>query len=339
MWDLLLSDEQAMIADAVSQFLAAELPIDRLRPNAALRDAGVAWGVMAELGWFGIGIAERDGGLGLGLVEEMLVQLGCGRHLASPTILATVLASHVARAAGQRSLVEALVSGDRRAALALAARAQTGAKYELLVFDWSDGDLLLYWNESGAGLFAPEAFCSPRVDECLDDSLTLHCGSVTLGDALCWVSSDEAPIGLRGEALLAARLVGLAEGASALAAGYAKVREQFGTPIGAFQAIKHRCADMFARAQTSGYLTGLACLKLDVGAADAPLQVAAAKLKAAYAAHENGRGVIQVHGGLGYQTECDAHWFMKRAHIYDQVGGNMQLQAKRVFAAPSPLWG
>ncbi|MBW8753735.1 MAG: acyl-CoA dehydrogenase family protein [Sphingomonadales bacterium] len=332
MWDLVLSDEQAMIAESVRQFLAGELPIERLRPGTPPQDHGRAREGMARLGWFGIGIAEETGGMGLGLIEEMLVQKGCGKHLASPSVLATVIAAHVAQAAGDRALASDLVSGERSAALAI----PLGAAGEALAFDWTTEDLLLVWNEHGAGLFEPASFASPRTDTSLDDSLSLHRGTLTA--ASHWVDAAAAPIGLRADALLAARLAGLAEGACELATAYAKVREQFGKPIGSFQAVKHRCADMLLRAETSFYLAALACLKLGAGAPDAALQIAAAKLKASHAAHENGRAVIQIHGGLGFQSECDAHWFMKRAHVYDQAGGNMQAQADRLFGAPPPVW-
>ncbi len=335
MWDLMFSDEQAMIADSVAQFLSKELPVERLRPKAAPVDADVIWRSMAELGWFGIGITEEAGGSGLGLVEEMLIQRGCGRHLASTSILATMVAAHVAQAAGDAALTRALVTGERRVALAIGLGSAGTDEFEALAFDWADGELLLYWDDTGAGLFEAGKLSS---DAGLDDSLTLHRGRLSLAAAKCWVPNAQAPIALRANALLAACLAGLADGACALATDYAKLREQFGKPIGTFQAIKHRCADMIVRAEISGHLVALACLKVEAGATDASLQVAAAKLKSAHSAHENGRAVIQVHGGLGYQSECDAHWFMKRAHVYDQAGGNMQAQAERVFAEASPLW-
>jgi alkylation response protein AidB-like acyl-CoA dehydrogenase len=338
MWDLMLSDEQAMIADSVRQFLEGELPVARLRPNAPRGNRASAHAAMAELGWFGIGIAEQFGGSGLGLVEEMLVQRGCGMHLASPSILATMIAAHVAEAAGDGPLLASLLAGERIAAFANPARPTANGSLEVLAFDWSAEDLLLVWNEQGAGMFESGSFDSPTAESCLDDSLTLHRGGLALAEASCWVGAESAPIGPRAEALLAARLAGLAEGACRLATDYAKVREQFGRPIGSFQAVKHRCADMLLRAELSAHLVALACLKLQAGAPDAALQVAAAKLKAAEAAHENGRAAIQIHGGLGFHAECDAHWFMKRAHIYDQAGGAMQDQANRVFRAAAPSW-
>ena len=130
--------------------------------------------------------------------------------------------------------------------------------------------------------------------------------------------------------LLAAGLTGIAEHACDLTVEYAKVREQFGQMIGSFQAVKHRCADMVVRARLAWYQTALACLKIETGTVDGALQAAAAKITAAQAAHENGRAAIQLHGGIGFQSECDAHWFMKRSHLYDQAGGSMLIQARHI---------
>ena len=331
MWDLMLSDDQTMIGEAVDQFLAGELPLERLRPRARATDEDAVWRGMAELGWFGIGVAEAAGGAGLGLIGEMLIQRACGRHLATPSVLATMIAVHVALAAADNSLAQALIAGERRAALSIAVNGG-GHGERLLLVDWRAGDLVLCWNDSGAGLVAPDQLADIAPDTCLDDSLTLHSCRAVSGYA-AWVNATEAPLALRIDALIAARLTGLAEVAAALAADYAKLREQFGKPIGTFQAVKHRCADMLMRAEMSAQSTALACLKLQVGACDAAQAVAAARLKAAHAAHENGRAAIQIHGGIGFHAECDAHWTMKRAHVYDLAGGSMQVQADRLFLA------
>jgi alkylation response protein AidB-like acyl-CoA dehydrogenase len=338
MWDLVLNDEQAMIADSVRQFLEGELPLARLRPNAPRRDEGQLHAAMAELGWFAIGIPENAGGMGLGIAEEMLVQRGCGGHLVSPSVLASVIAVHLAYAAGDEQLWQDLIAGELRAALAVPVGDDPGGPLEALAFGWSEGDLLLTWNKAGAGLFDPSGRADVGKDESLDDSLTLHRGMLDVKQALHWTDAATKPLGARANLLLAARLTGLADAACALATEYAKQREQFGRPIGSFQAIKHRCADMALRAETSGYLTALAALKLGAGVPDAGTQVAMAKLKASDAARENGRAVIQIHGGLGFQSECDAHWFMKRANVYDQLGGDMYAQAREVFAASAPAW-
>jgi hypothetical protein len=210
--------------------------------------------------------------------------------------------------------------------------------FSVYAFDWNGRDPLLVWNGHGMGLFGADAFADGTPAECLDDSLSLHEGRLSLSRSLCWVGTKQQPLVLRAQVLLAARLGGLARHACDLAVEYAKVREQFGKPIGTFQAVKHRCADMAVRVRLSWYQISLASLKVQAGASDATLQVAAAKLVAARAAYENGRAGIQIHGGIGFQSECDAHWFLKRAFIYDQAGGAMSEQARRVIAEPSPLW-
>lgn len=339
MWDILLNDDERMIADSAREYLAAELPIERLRPNGAQVDMAGVRASMVELGWLGIGLPEAVGGSGLGLVEEVLIQRECGRFLVSPSVMATVLGAHVAFHAGDVELASELVAGKSSAALAIASSpGRGGDAVPAQAFDWNGSEFLLYWNDQGMGLFKAAAFTETSVDECLDDSVTLHSGKLAVGSPHRWVASTEQPLGQRAQILLAAGLVGLADHAADLAIEYAKVREQFGKPIGTFQAVKHRCADMGVRARLSWYQTSLACLKVQARAPDAPLHTAAAKLVAAQAAHENGRAGIQIHGGIGFQSECDAHWFMKRAHIYDQAGGAIQEQARRVIAEPSPLW-
>ena len=339
MWDLLLNEDETLIADSVREFLQREFPVERLRPGAPDCDLDKVRAGMLEMGWFGVGLPESVGGAELRLVEEMLIQRECGRFLVSPSVLATVLGAHVAHHAGDDALAGALVSGE--AAAALATPSQPGAPADsesVYAFDWNGRDPLLCWNETGMGLFDAEALAQAKQEECLDEAVSLHAGLLALGRPRHWIPAEQAPLVQRAQVLLAANLVGLAGHACDLAVAYAREREQFGKPIGTFQAVKHRCADMGVRVRLAWYQTCLACLKVEAAAPDAPLQVASAKLVAAQAAHENGRAAIQVHGGIGFQSECDVHWFMKRAHVYDQVGGDVRVQARRVVAEPSPLW-
>ncbi len=338
MWDLLLNDEQAMIAESVREYLARELPLERLRPNAVAQNVGELR-AMGDLGWLGLGLPQNMGGAGLGLVEEMLVQRECARHLVSPSVLATVLGAHVALDGGDTALTLALAAGRKSAALAIMPEADPEGDRKLVyAFDWNPGDPLLVCSEEGMGLFDATAFSQVRADACLDDSVSMHAGFLPQDPPPLWISASQAPLAMRAQVLLAARLMGLAEQACELTVEYAKVRQQFGQPIGSFQAVKHRCADMGLRARLGWVQTQLACLKVQANARDAALQAAAAKLTAAHAAHENGRAAIQLHGAIGFQAECDVHWFMKRAHVYDQAGGSMHVQAQRVIAERSPLW-
>lgn len=333
MWNLLINDDEAMIAKSVREYLSSEFPIERLRPKAAVTDVVKVSRGMYELGWFGVGLPEEVGGAGLGLIEEMLVQRECGRFLVSLTELGTVLAAHVAVHAHDTHLARELTAGRVRAALAvpLFSDIQSGMT-SVQVFDWTPTDLVLMWNDQGMGLFDASDLSELIADDCIDESVRLHSGTLDLARARHWIENQKAPLGQRAQVLLAAALVGLAEHACDLTVEYAKVRKQFGQPIGAFQAVKHRCADMASRWRLAWYQTCLAALQVQAGTADATLNAASAKLLAAQAAHENGRAAIQLHGGIGFQSECDAHWFMKRAHLYDQIGGAVRAQARRVVA-------
>jgi alkylation response protein AidB-like acyl-CoA dehydrogenase len=332
MWDLLASEDERIIADTVREFLAAEQPLARLRPGAAPVDA---WPAMAELGWFGAGLPEAAGGTGMGLVAEALIQRECARYLVSPSVLASVLAGHVAWHAGGLAPGGRKVTDWPRCCLAIDAQPESaGTERSILVFDGGGADLLLFWNAQGMGLFLPEMLVDRRSEVCFDGSVSLVTGRLSISRPHLWVAAETAPLPARAQVLLAAALVGLAEQACDLAVDYAKVREQFGKPIGSFQAIKHRCADMAVRQRLAWYQTAMACLKLEAEAGDAALQVASAKLLAAEAAQENGRACVQIHGGIGFQAECDAHWFVKRARLFDQAGGDIEHQARVALAAP-----
>jgi alkylation response protein AidB-like acyl-CoA dehydrogenase len=337
MWNLIANEDERMIVDSVREYLARELPIERLRPKAAPVDAAAVRQGLVKLGWFGVGLPEAVGGSGLGLVEEMLVQRECGRYLATPSVLATVLASHVAMECGEATLAADLIAGQASAALAIPSAPAAAGICEAFAIDWDDGALLLAWNDEGMGLFDAAALAGKRRDECLDNSVTMHAGRLALDRPKFWVGAEQAALGLRAQVLLSAALTGLAEHACDLTVGYAKVREQFGQAIGAFQAVKHRCADMGIRGRLAWYQTSLAALKVAAGAPDAAFHAASAKLVAAQAAHENGRAAIQLHGGIGFQSECDAHWFMKRAHIYDRAGKSIHALARRIADEPAPL--
>jgi alkylation response protein AidB-like acyl-CoA dehydrogenase len=335
-WNLLPGEDERMIAATVRDFLAAEQPLERLRPGAQPADA---WPKMAGLGWPGAGLPEAAGGSAMGLVAEALIQRECGRYLVTPSMLATMLAGHVAWRAGDLALARDFATGQSRAVLVIDAEPEREiGERAVLAFDYDAATPLLYWNDRGAGLFAPDAASTLQAQACFDESLTLASGLLAANRPELWVPAETAPLAARAQVLLAAALTGLAEHACELAVNYASVREQFGKPIGSFQAVRHRCADMAVRQRLAWYQTSLACLKLEAGAADAALQVASAKLLAAEAAHENARACVQIHGGIGFQAECDAHWFLKRARVYDQAGGDMEKQMGTIVSAPSPGW-
>jgi alkylation response protein AidB-like acyl-CoA dehydrogenase len=121
---------------------------------------------------------------------------------------------------------------------------------------------------------------------------------------------------MEGSALTAALLVGNASATCEAAVAYAKQRHQFGQPIGSFQAVKHILADMRVRhdvARAAVYAAGVSLDNPDVGSS--PRAVAAAKLAATDAALRNAKACVQVHGGIGFTWESDAHLYLKRAWV------------------------
>jgi hypothetical protein len=130
-------------------------------------------------------------------------------------------------------------------------------------------------------------------------------------------------VALRARAcvLAAAEAAGVAERALEMSVEYAKVREQFGRPIGSFQAIKHRCADMAVRAEVARSAVTYAAVAVQEDAPDAALSVHIAKTLATDAALVNATDNIQNHGGIGYTWEAEPHLYLKRARLLEHVLG------------------
>lgn len=335
--DLLPDENQQEIIDATASFLDDQMPVSRLRDEdaAAVRHGEVLHAQMAELGWFGLGLSEADGGVGFTLVEEALLFREIGRRLGSTRVLASVIAAHVAAGAKDVARRDALIAGELSAAWA---ELQRGASLgdvldgPLLAFDASGADLLVVACDAGAVLVDRSSLRELRSVPCIDEHTEL--AEVTLARVAPVARvGAEAGLGLRASALVSAMLVGVAETARDQAVAYACEREQFGKPIGIFQAIKHRCADMAVRCEVAWTQTCYAALALRDGHADAPFQASAAKVLATQAAQENAAHNVQVYGGYGFTVEYDAHLLVKRAHVLDQVCGATRSHLGRVLEA------
>ena len=136
---------------------------------------------------------------------------------------------------------------------------------------------------------------------------------------------------LEGAAIVSGQQLGLAEGALDLANEYAKNREQFGRPIGGFQAVKHILAEMFVRqeaARAGAYNAGATLDAPEV--ANVERAVSSAKLTAGEGAIRNARSCIQVHGGMGFTWEVIAHYYLKRAWVLENVFGTQDEHAERI---------
>jgi alkylation response protein AidB-like acyl-CoA dehydrogenase len=136
------------------------------------------------------------------------------------------------------------------------------------------------------------------------------------------LDADAAALRRAATVLVAAEAVGVAERTLEMSVEFAKVREQFGKPIGTFQAIKHRCADMATRTEVARAVVTYAAVAVQDGEPDADFHVHSAKALAADAAIQNATDNVQNHGGMGYTWESDAHLYLKRARVLEHVCGS-----------------
>lgn len=295
--DLTPSHAQVDIADSVAEYLAAEMPIERIRMilDEFPMIGDERWSHWASMGFFSLGLPESQGGLGLSIIEEFLMVNQFGRHLTPGPVVATVLATHVAAEVGDADLISRLLGGDERA----------GLRCGDIAFDAEPGRLVLSVSEQGAVLERVRSVDPhPSVDP------TVAVSRVETGEEVARVTGSE--LQTRHWILGASMLLGLAQATERQSTDYAKARKQFGKPIGSFQAVKHRCADMWSRAYVAESQLHFAALAVNSGRPDGRSQAAAAVQLAVDAARQNTAVNIQNHGGIGFTAEHDAGLFLKR---------------------------
>src|SRR6202034_2275776 len=185
-------------------------------------------------------------------------------------------------------------------------------------------------------LFARADLGDLTVLECIDPTARLARATTTGAAPVVAVVADVDPVGLRGSALVAAELTGIAEATAALSAEHAKDRIQFGRPIGVNQAVKHPCADMAVRAELAWAQTTVAALTVEEERSDADLQCRSALVAAADAAERNAAATVQVLGGMGFTFEHDANLYVKRAFLLGQLLGPVRPTLRRLVLLPGP---
>lgn len=270
------------------------------------------WSKLNDLGVFGIAVAEQHGGSGLGVVEEVYVALQLGRSLVSPAILSTLAASKL------------LPGKSRRTGLAYVARGET------IVVDEPGVEQFLVQDGGQAML------CHiPRLDEAARDSDWSVCLHVASGPHEVIAALDEKNL-LRLHLIQAAALAGIADLATDMAVAHVKIREQFGRPIGGFQAVKHHCANMAIAARRACDLVSFAAMALEDARSDRQTLVCSALLVAGAAAVENASKNIQLHGAMGFSDEALPHFALKRAQLLVATAGGRDLAIERVAAIAPP---
>lgn len=330
--DFDLSSDQQALRDAATELLDDRCATTRVR---AVHDSGACWdrdlwAQMVDQGWLGVTVPEADGGLGLGVVELAVLLEQTGAHVAPVPFLPTAVAIEAARRAGARDIVSALVDGSRTACIAWSEGTATlrvegdrlsGRSDPVPFAPVADLAVVVAPDGDGPGVFVLdlEAVGRPATEPAMD-----------LTRPLGWLDVDGAPVARLGGADLAAtvldlgaaatscELLGASQTALDLAVEYAKDRVQFGRPIGSFQAVKHRCADMLVDVEGIRSAAYWAAWTLAVDDADAAIAASTAKIWAGDASKRVMASALQVHGGIGFTWEHDLHLFLKRAQL-DQL--------------------
>ena len=355
--DFAFSSDQQLLKNAARSFLDehAKSATVRLLWDDPRGESESLWKDMAQLGWLGLSLPESFGGSGLGMVETAIVLEELGRAALPtpywPTVLAASAIGESGTDAQKNRWLAAIATGDARATIAFldgeldwnpdatTTRAEktadgwrlTGVKRwvawahvaNVLIVParTSEGLTLFVVDPSAAGLtLAPVQgmdFGTRWTHVTLDGVRATE----TLGAPGAAAPVLEALL-RRGAIGAAAEMLGAARRCLDMAVEYAKVREQFGQPIGSFQAIRHKCADMLLEVENSYSAVYYAAWASDAGAEDADVAASIAKAYVGDAARKVCSEAIQVHGGIGFTWEYDLHLYFKRAKALETMYGD-----------------
>ena len=291
------------------------------------------WADMVELGWPAIAVDDALGGVGLGTVEVAVLLEQAGAHLAPVPLLQQILALD-ALAGTDRT--EALVTGAQiacvaRTPLERGADGSVSGRTEPVIYG-ARADLLVA--PAGDELVMVDLSDVPRTAEpAMDRTRELARIELDGAPAVTVGGADAVAHHLdRGAVYHAAEMLGGADAVLALAVDYAKEREQFGRPIGSFQAVKHRCADMLVDVEGMRSAVYHAAWAIGAGDADAPVAAATAKIWCSDAGRRVAESALQVHGGIGFTWESDVHLFLKRAQLDEVAFGDARHHRRRLAA-------
>jgi alkylation response protein AidB-like acyl-CoA dehydrogenase len=323
-----LTDDQRAIQRTAREFLADAYPPAEVRRLAYETERGFTdegWAAICELGWPALLVPEEHGGLGLGVVELAVVQEELGAALAPTPFLSTVVAAALIDGAGdaeQRARwLPALAAGEARGAVATV----TGGSGWTAVPDADGADVIVVRDGQRWALLTE---LEVEAVEALDATRRLW--RVRAAGELEPLSGDGARAADVAAVALAAESVGVARRAMDMAVQYAKEREQFGRPIGAYQAVSHVCAQMLLEVEGARSTVLYAAWALDHEPESGPLAASMAKAYASDAGWRVPAAALQVHGGIGFTWEHDLHLWLKRGKANAYLWGDAREHRARV---------
>ncbi|MAT95491.1 MAG: hypothetical protein CME59_23225 [Halioglobus sp.] len=368
--DFGFSEEQDLLRAQVRKFLEDQCPLEQVRQIAAGDEGYCPrlWGQLAELGWLGLTLPEEFGGLGLSWVDLVVILEETGRSLFPSPLLSTLLAATVIDQHGtaeqRQRWLPALIDGSSIATVALldeqdylvpqAIQLQGAAGdggYRLsgekrFVQDATAADLFLVAFRTGPGdddlglALVPRQAQGVSVADTEGWDRTKRSGVLTLdavqvdADQLLGAAMLGAPaiasIIDYGALAVSAEAIGVCEGILNLTSQYALDREQFGSPIGRYQGVKHPLAEIYVDIECMKSLVYYAAWALEAQPDDAPAAIAKAKAYAAERTCNAGVAGVQLHGAIGYTDEYDMQLFMKRSKWSRATYGDEDFHYDRV---------
>jgi alkylation response protein AidB-like acyl-CoA dehydrogenase len=367
------NEEQELLRNTARKFFENECGSDTVRRLMETPEGISAelWRKLAEQGWLGLIYPEPYDGMGLGLVDLVVLMEEMGRAVAPGPYFSTVLLGGLAilEAGGdgqKKEWLPKIAAGDRRVALAwmepsaqlgpagvTLTAVEKGGKYtlsgtKLFVHDAHTADAVVVAARTrpGAGADGVSLFLLPKGAKGLEVTLLptmdqtrklceVTCADLTVGaDALLGAAgSGWAPLSRvldRATVALCAEMCGGAQKVLDMTVEYAKIRQAFGRPIGSYQGVKHRAADMLVDVENSKSITYYAAWALDEGSPEAPLAVSMAKAYVSDAFRRVAAAGIQLHGGIGFTWEHDLHLYFKRAKGSEFTFGDATHHRERV---------
>jgi alkylation response protein AidB-like acyl-CoA dehydrogenase len=281
---------------------------------------------MSELGWAGIFIDEEHGGQGLGIVELVILMEELGYALAPVPFLSNAAAGLALQVAGTDEQKErwlpGIASGEARGTVGILRDGEAR-----LVPDADSAEVIVLISPGGSTSVVEAAAAEIEPFETMDRTRRFARVRADGGEPL---GGDHLAAADRIVTALSAETVGVAQKAMEMAVEYARDRKQFGRPIGSYQAVSHRCAQMLLEVEGSRSGAYYAAWCADAEPDSLP---AAASMAKAYSSDAGWRvcgSSLQVHGGIGFTWEHDLHFFMKRAKTNAMLFGSAREHRARL---------
>jgi alkylation response protein AidB-like acyl-CoA dehydrogenase len=320
-----LSEEQVAIKRAARDFLASRYDLRKVRELAETGNYDVnIWKEITGLGWPGLAIREEYGGQGLGVVELAVLLEEFGYSVAPSPFFSTAAAGLFLQGCGtdaqKKRWLPEIAAGRELATLGVL---EDGSA---LVPDAGIAAVIILVYGEKASIIEGPVDRGERI-ETMDSTRHFYPIAAAEGDPVgegVGVALDLVEIAL------AAELVGVAQRAQDMSVEYAKQRTQFGRPIGAYQAVAHRCAGMLLETESARSAALFAAWAADSDPDAVPMAASVAKVTAADAGWRVTASALQVHGGIGFTWEHDLHFLLKRAKVDGHLFGAVSKHRERV---------